>query len=79
MMKVYDRVYWQFLLDILTKIGFVDHWCKWIMAYISGAWFSIIINGVPGVFFQSSQGIRKGDPLSPSLFIILEEVLSRHI
>ena len=42
-------------------------------------WFSILVNCSPCAFFQSSRGIRHGDPLSPMLFVIVMEVLSRLI
>ena len=39
--------------------------------------FSILINGSPTDFFGSSRGFRQGDPLSPLLFDIVMEALSR--
>ena len=29
--KAYDRVEWNFLQGIMTKLGFLDKWIQWVM------------------------------------------------
>ena len=58
-------------------LWFLKKWRKWIKYCISTVKFSIMINGSPFDFFGSSRGLRQGDPLSPLLFDIVMEALSR--
>eukprot|EP00253_Pinus_taeda_P022901 PITA_22901 len=77
--KAYDKVSWTYLEAILEAFGFSKQWIKWILALIKSPRYSILVNGAPSAPFSPSRGIRQGDPLSPFLFVILMEGLSRLI
>ena len=76
--KAYDHVRWDFLMYMLQRCSFLEKWRKWIRYCISTVKFSILINGSPSDFFESSRGLRHlSDHLSPLLFDIVMEALSR--
>jgi len=77
--KAFDKLSWDFMQAMLIAFGFDQNWVTWILNLTSSALFSLLINGVPSKPFSPSRGIRQGDPLSPFLFIIMTEGLSRSI
>lgn len=60
-------------------MGFGTKWRGWIRECVTTTHFSVLINGAPKGFFQAQSGLLQGDPLSPLLFAIVGEALSRMI
>lgn len=79
MAKAYDHVNWGFLHSLLMKHGFEERSISWIMHGVSTAHFSVLVNDTPTCFFNTSHGLRQGDPLSPQLFVIDTEAFSRRL
>ena len=75
--KAYDTMDWFFIKDMRIAHGFPHHFMKIVFTCISTASFSLVVNGVPLPRLQAKRGLRQGDPMSPLLFVIGMEYLSR--
>jgi hypothetical protein len=60
---------------MLLSLGFGTKWQRWIQVCLHSARSSVLVNGSSSKEFSIKHGLHQGDPLSPSLFIIVMEGL----
>lgn len=75
--KGFGSVQWQFLMKTLEALGFQMMFIHWIWLCISSASFSVQVNGELAGYFGSKRGLRQGCSVSPNLFVICLNVLSK--
>lgn len=74
--KAFDTVNWNAIIGVLRSMGFPGKFVSWISACISSASFSCLVNGSSHRWFSATRGIRQGDPLSPTLFILVMQIFT---
>lgn len=79
MAKAYDKLEWRFLLKALESFGFNAGAMDLIYQNLCNIWYTFRINGELRGSFRSFRGVRLGDPLSPLLFVLAEQVVTINI
>lgn len=77
--KAYDRLECDFLLEVMRRMGFSERWIAIMSQCISSLSFNIIANSEDICVVHPKRGLRLGDRISPNLFLLVQEALSKAI
>lgn len=77
--KAYDSIQWDFVNRLLRVYEFPAQFVGWLMTCLTTVSYHICLNGQLTNRFGGKKGLRQGDPVSPYLFVLCMEYLSRLI
>ena len=64
---------------MLRSFGFSSSFVGWISQNIQSAHMSILVSDSPHGYFVCLRGVHQGHPLSPLLFVLAKDFLSRYL
>ena len=76
--KAYDKVDWEFLEVVLSRLGFPVAWIKGVFALYRHVSSSVLFARGYGPLFPISRSVRQGCPLAAFLLIMFGEALSSY-
>lgn len=75
--KAYDTFFLQFVEDFLNAFSFPTKFIGSIMACLKCTHYTLLLNGNIQGGFKGKKGLRQMDPMSPLLFVLIMEYLTR--
>ncbi|PKU77540.1 Putative ribonuclease H protein [Dendrobium catenatum] len=77
MEQAYDCMAWDTLRRVMEAMGFSGKFITWIMHCTTNPRFSFLLNGGRSKWISALSGFRQGCPLSPYLFILCSQLLTK--
>ena len=77
--KAFDRLQHPFMLETLAAFGMPASVLGAVGTLYNGAQTCVKVNGELGIAFDNSSGVKQGCPLSPLLYVLVQEVQLRMI
>lgn len=75
--KAFDKVSWEFLLEVSAARGFDTLFINWIKDILISSKTCVSFNGSQGKYFPYKKGLRQGDHLSSLLLDLVANTLNK--
>eukprot|EP00253_Pinus_taeda_P011499 PITA_11499 len=80
--KAYDKLSWSYIREVPKAYGFDHNWIRWVMALLTYAIFSILLNGSPSRSFWPSREFSAFKDHLPSKYLgipLTDKPLSKEV